>query len=510
MAELQTRLLLKYDTYQNWTTDTETTQANKTGANFVLKKGEMGICAIEAERSENPTVKTPTPTVLFKVGDGETPFKNLKWASALAADVYGWAKASDVRITEATVTGSNVKTKTLEFVGTNKSITLDYLSPAEVAAITDPLVQRIAAVEAKFSGDTSVEGQIAGLDERLDAIENTTTGVLATAKKYTDDREVEIKKYADQAEADALAAAKAYVDGADGVKQALAAHTGATGNVHNLQPSDIGLGNVENKSVATIKTELTGSVAENNANFATGGAVFTAIKNAKEAVEQQVTTLTNGVVKTNTEDIAKNAAAIKTNTDDIAKINAFFAAADHDGKDGSGLNDALDTLVEIQDFLNGEGQEVDQMLDAIGANTEAIEDIEEVLGNGTTDGLVKDNTANKEAIAGLQTGVATLNDIVNGYTSKDSIKTAVDAAQADATQALEDAANAQDAADAAQDGVDAINKILTGEGKLVETVGSHVQDIANIKANYIRTNGTSLFYGEDEIIFNCGNSGVEA
>jgi hypothetical protein len=35
--------------------------------------------------------------VLFKVGNGKDYFKDLNWASALASDVYDWAKASDVK-----------------------------------------------------------------------------------------------------------------------------------------------------------------------------------------------------------------------------------------------------------------------------------------------------------------------------------------------------------------------------------------------------------------------------
>ena len=46
-----------------------------------------------------------------------------------------------------------------------------------------------------------------------------------------------------------------------------------------LTKSDVGLGNVENKSVATIKNELTGSIAQNNTNFVTGGDAYTALAN---------------------------------------------------------------------------------------------------------------------------------------------------------------------------------------------------------------------------------------
>jgi hypothetical protein len=87
---LNTRFKLKYDTYANWTLDTVKTQTEKTNANLVLLEGEIGICALESKDQGAQTA----PTVLFKVGDGINSFKNLKWASALAADVYDWAKKS--------------------------------------------------------------------------------------------------------------------------------------------------------------------------------------------------------------------------------------------------------------------------------------------------------------------------------------------------------------------------------------------------------------------------------
>lgn len=102
MAEkiLNTRLQLKIDTFANWSLSNATTQANKTNGDFVLKHGEIGLCEIKG----NDSIQTVDPNglsktqVLFKVGDGTTPFKNLQWASALAADVYTWAKENKITI----------------------------------------------------------------------------------------------------------------------------------------------------------------------------------------------------------------------------------------------------------------------------------------------------------------------------------------------------------------------------------------------------------------------------
>lgn len=84
MAEklIKTRLKLKYDTFANW---------EKVKTTFVPLKGE--ICLIEVPNNVDPIHNAPS--ILFKVGDGTTAFGDLKYGSALAADVYAWAKAAN-------------------------------------------------------------------------------------------------------------------------------------------------------------------------------------------------------------------------------------------------------------------------------------------------------------------------------------------------------------------------------------------------------------------------------
>lgn len=87
---LSTRITLKYDTLANWN-----------ASQFILKKGEVAICSLDT--GETAEQSTP-PAVLLKVGDGTRRFSELPWASGLAADVYGWAKAA----TKPTYTASEV------------------------------------------------------------------------------------------------------------------------------------------------------------------------------------------------------------------------------------------------------------------------------------------------------------------------------------------------------------------------------------------------------------------
>lgn len=83
MAEhiLNTRITLKYDTYENWQKST-----------LVLKAGEVAICAVPS----GVTVEgiSQPPAVLQKIGDGAHVFKDLPWLQAVASDVHTWAKAA--------------------------------------------------------------------------------------------------------------------------------------------------------------------------------------------------------------------------------------------------------------------------------------------------------------------------------------------------------------------------------------------------------------------------------
>ena len=93
---LNTRIQLKYDTLAHWQSEANTGK----GALLILKKGELGIVEIP---TSSPTAEQVTPpAILFKVGDGTTKCKDLPWTSALAADVYAWAKKANPDVADFT------------------------------------------------------------------------------------------------------------------------------------------------------------------------------------------------------------------------------------------------------------------------------------------------------------------------------------------------------------------------------------------------------------------------
>lgn len=93
--ELKTRIALKQNTYDYW--------VNGEGKDYIPLYGEVCFCEIPAGSDQ----ATNAPTVLFKVGTAKKDaegawiegtnktFAQLNWVSALAADVYGWAKKTE-------------------------------------------------------------------------------------------------------------------------------------------------------------------------------------------------------------------------------------------------------------------------------------------------------------------------------------------------------------------------------------------------------------------------------
>lgn len=89
---LNTRILLRYDSYENWLAST-----------IVLKQGEAAICSVPTGKTVDG-VATP-PAVLLKIGDNVHTFKDLPWLQAVASDVHAWAKAAVPSIPAENITG---------------------------------------------------------------------------------------------------------------------------------------------------------------------------------------------------------------------------------------------------------------------------------------------------------------------------------------------------------------------------------------------------------------------
>ena len=188
--QINTRILLKYDSYDNWM-----------ASSFILKKGEAAICEMA-----NTVDQSAAPTILVKFGDGSHSFSQLPWSSALAADVYAWAKADGIQTEEVLAEGASEadgSVKVFTGVAFNKDTsklvftykyaakvsdikldgyaTKDEVNTAKQDAATDATTKANQALaDAKTYTDTLANGQVKANKENIDALATKVNNLEVT------------------------------------------------------------------------------------------------------------------------------------------------------------------------------------------------------------------------------------------------------------------------------------------------------------------------------------------
>ena len=432
---LKTRIQLKYDTYENWTTNNPTPLA-----------GELCVVVVPAAAG----AVAQEPAILFKVGDGTTPFNTLKFTSGIAADVYDWAKAETkptYAADEITGIGDYIATYVDETLGISVDTDTQYrilkvndynyklqskakgeadTAFADVSEIVIPkyddttLAGRVTAVET-LVGNTAVATQIANAISALNLDETYA------AKEHT-------HEIAD-------------VTGlSDAIADAKAAGTAAQTDVDTLEAK---VGTVpENKTVVQMisdaQTAATYDDAEVKAGIAANTAAIATL-NGEATVE--------GSVK-------------KTVSDEIAKVVA-------------GAPESFDTLKEVSDWISTHGQDAASMNSAILALQNILDGI------GDTDA-----GESATVVAYVQAAIAALN--IGDY-----------ATAANLTALAERVTTAEGKITTAEGKITtAEEKIATLEEQIVTKAND--SDLAAIAKtgninDLVQTDG-------DYIIFNCGSS----
>ena len=305
---INTRLKLKYDTLANW---------NKIASTFIPLKGE--VCFVEVADNADPIHNAPS--ILFKVGDGTSTFSALKWGSGLAADVYSWAKAA----TKPSYTYDEISgTPTIPTVGNGKititqngkemgSFTVNQSGPATIE-VKDTNTDTNTSYQLVFSGHTlKLQSKEKGASEWVDVTgqsftlpDNNTTYTFAEgstngAFSVTPSGGSAISVKVHGLGSAAYTNSNAYATAAQGTKADSAVQTVAAGTANgtiavdgknvavtglkalaykeSLGKADVGLGNVENKTLDT-------AVKASSGNYITSGAVKTYVDNAINAVHQ--------------------------------------------------------------------------------------------------------------------------------------------------------------------------------------------------------------------------------
>lgn len=186
---------------------------------------------------------------------------------------------------------------------------------------------------------------------------------------------------------------------------------------------------------------------------------------------------------------AERAAGIEAGLEErLVEVEAFFKLAE-----GETLNDALDTLVEIQGYITSEGAAADKMVEDIAANAKAIEDMD---------------AAYKAADAGLQANIDKKADIttVEGIDGRvgaletasatHALKTEVQAV-ADNLQAYSDA----HAGDYTNEQIDAAIKVNTDAiAKLNDTYATDAELAQAIADEVARAEGAYAVKGLEKTV----------
>lgn len=198
MAErtLKTRILVKYDTFENWSVK-----------NPVLKAGELAVATIAT--GETQTVNSvETPQALIKVGDGTSNYNDLKFVSGLAADVHSWAKAETKPVYAASeITGldtyisgqiqdTDTQYKLVKVSDYNYKLQSKAKTDSEWSDVADSVIEipdKTSDIEAlqTLVGNTAVATQIA----------NAITALKLSDTYATKDSLAEVKSTADSAKA---------------------------------------------------------------------------------------------------------------------------------------------------------------------------------------------------------------------------------------------------------------------------------------------------------------------
>lgn len=325
---LKTRIQLKYDTLANW---------NAVASTFVPNKGE--VCFVEIPTGD--ATATTAPTVLFKVGDGTTTWGALKWGSALAADVYAWAKAAN----KPSYTASEVGVNETAFPGLKKTGTITGIKMNGVSKGTSGVVD-LGTVITDVSGKQDKAVSITGI---------TATTVNEALKELSDRVNGKYSKpEGGIPKTDLDSSVQASLGKADTALQSHQSVTLATGTNNGTLKITVGGTTTDNVAVRGLKSA---AYTESSA-YATAAQGDKADKALPKADFDSFKT-TNSAAIADAKKAGTDAAASLNNykTTNDAKVSAnasAISALQEAMKSGVTFKGKLDTLPAASSYSNGD------------------------------------------------------------------------------------------------------------------------------------------------------------
>lgn len=189
---IQTRIKNRFDTLTNW---------EKTGVE--LLPGEIALVSVTTKKTDDHGNITNIPAVLMKVGEEGKTFSQLPWLSAVAADVYDWAKKEHTKDVEVIVDGNKTTLGDLFTAVTDND--------ADIADIYDQL----EALNGTDSGEGSIAERIKAAIEALDQTNSDPaegSNLIVKTVKQTDGKVTVIYGSITEAELPNISASKIKVD----------------------------------------------------------------------------------------------------------------------------------------------------------------------------------------------------------------------------------------------------------------------------------------------------------
>jgi hypothetical protein len=293
-----------------------------------------------------------TTTKEFKIGDGTTTWKELPIAN----------KTQIEAIVNAAITA--------HAAGYYTKTEIDDIKTALQSATSKVATDLTAEVTARTNADTNLQNQITNKLASADftSWKNThETGHAKSASEITTEITNAVngeKTLREQADAAINNKIGGSFDATNTVAKAITAAEAAA-KAH-----------AESKATAA----QTAAIAEaESKDAARAQAATNALNSAVSALETKISdgdAATLASAKAYTDEKVAAEAKLRSDADNalderIDKLEAFFEGADHDGESG-GLKDALDTLVEIQNYIESEGSVADDMVKDIAQNTSDI------------------------------------------------------------------------------------------------------------------------------------------
>ena len=534
---LYTRLKLRYDSHENWTTNDP-----------VLLAGEVALSTVSVK--QDGTVNF-VPSVLIKVGDGTHKYSELDFAYAKAADVLSACKSEDALKTfiNGVIADAGIATseamEALAVRVTTAEGEIDTLQ-SEMDAVEKKAADNETAIGAleDLVGETKVSEQIAAAITALDlantydakgaaaavqtnldtyktsndaAVLANTNNITANANAITaikdgttidsfkDVEEALAGKETSGAAAQALADAKTYADG-------LAANYDAKG------------------SAAQALTDAKAYADGLASNYDAAGAADQALVDAKAytdaEIEEWVGDETVGVQISSaiTELDLANTYAAKAHTHVKADITDF--AHTHEISEVTGLQDALDgketagaaadALAEAKEYADGKDEAIAAAQAAADKAQEEVDALETYVGtipDGYTESTViayinkKAEETLSSATGGSSESAASVLAALNTYKSENDPKVT---ANTEAIAALEDLVGDDKVSDQIADAV-AVEKaraeaaekvnadaiaVLNGNSSVEGSVDKKVADAINTFATQISDDDTVNTYKE--------------